>query len=102
MIAINPIRVTNPVVFGNKYENNNHTLNNHYNNRMPNVAVLACQGERARTSFERDWNVTKDADAVQSNVFLSPLYKIQKAIKIIQNRQAQAEAKMPAHIMYNA
>lgn len=102
MIAVNPVRVnTNPVVFGNTYTNYNHTVKNHYDSNMPNVAALAIQGEGARTSFERDWSVTKEADAVQSNMFLSPIYKIQKAIKIIQNRKSQAEENMP-HIMYNA
>lgn len=102
MIAINPIRVnTNPVVFGNTNNNYNHTLKNHYDRTMPNVAALAIQGEGARTSFEKDWNVTKEADAVQSNMFLSPFYKIQKAIKIVQNRKAEAEKNMP-NISYMA
>lgn len=102
MIAINPVRVnTTPVIFGNTHNNHNHTVNNHYDSQMPNVAALAIQGEGARTSFEKDWNVTKEADAVQSNMFLSPIYKIQKAIKIIQNKKSQAEQNIP-HIMYNA
>lgn len=100
MIAVNPIRVnTNPIVFGNN--NYNNSVKDNYNNRLPNIAALAIQGEGARTSFERDWNVTKEADAVQSNPFLSPIYKIQKAIKIVQNRKAQAEENIP-HIAYNA
>ena len=102
MIAINPINVnTNPVGFGNNNTNYNHTVRNHYDKGMPNVAALAIQGEGARTSFERDWNVTKEADAVQSNMFLSPFYKIQKAIKIIQNKKAEAEQNIP-HISYMA
>ncbi len=99
MIAINPVKV-NPIVFGNN-TNYNNSVRNHYDKNLPNVAALAIQGEGARTSFERDWNVTKEADAVQSNPFLSPFYKIQKAIKIIQNRKSQAEQNIP-HIMYNA
>lgn len=102
MIAINPVKInTNPIVFGNTNNNYNHTVKNHYDRHMPNIAALAIQGEGARTSFEKDWNVTKEADAVQSNMFLSPIYKIQKAIKIIQNRKSQADEKIP-HIMYNA
>lgn len=102
MIAINPIKVnTTPIAFGNTNNNFNHSVKNHYDSHMPNVAALAIQGEGARTSFEQDWNVTKEADAVQSNIFLSPIYKIQKAIKIIQNKKAQAQENMP-HIMFNA
>lgn len=103
MIAINPVKInTNPVVFGNRDNNYNHHINkNHYDRRMPNIAALAIQGEGARTSFERDWNVTKEADAVQSNMFLSPFYKIQKAIKIIQNRRNEAVNNMP-HVSYMA
>lgn len=102
MIAINPIRVnTNPIVFGHKDNNYNHSVNERYDKHMPNIAALAIQGEGARTSFEKDWNITKEADAVQSNPFLSPIYKIQKAIKLVQNKKSQVEADMP-HIMYNA
>ncbi len=102
MIAINPIKSNiTPIAFGNNNTNSNHVVKNHYEKGMPNVAALAIHGEGARTSFEKDWNVTREADAVQSNVFLSPIYKIQKAIKIFQNKKAQAEENMP-HIMYNA
>lgn len=102
MIAVNPIKFnTNPIAFGNTNNNYNHTVGSHYASDMPNVAALAIQGEGARTSFEKDWNVTKEADAVQSNLFLSPIYKIQKAIKIIQNKKAEAQANMP-HLEYYA
>ncbi len=102
MIAINPVKVTTmPIAFGNNHNNYNHTVKNNYNSNIPNVAALAIQGEGARTSFEKDWNVTREADAVQSNILLSPIYKIQKAIKIIQHRKNQAEANIP-HIMFNA
>ena len=68
---------------------------------MPNVAALAIQGEGAKTSFEKDCNITREADAVQSNILMSPVYKIQKAIKLIQAKKAQAEANMP-HLEYMA
>ena len=100
MIAINPVKVnTTPIVFGHK--NNNIDLNTkrYYDNNVPNVAALAIQSEGARTSFEKDWNATCEADAVQSNVFLSPVYKIQKAIKLLQAKKAQAQANMP-HLEY--
>ena len=99
MIAINPVKVNKmPIAFGNSHNNN---VRNRYNSNMPNVAALAIQGNGARTSFEQDWNVTKEADAVQSNMLLSPIYKIQKAIKLFQNKKAEAESKVP-HIMFNA
>jgi len=102
MIAVNPIRVnTAPIAFGNKNNDLNLNVNKQYDNNMPNIAALAIQGEGARTSFEKDLNVTREADAVQSNVLLSPVYKIQKAIKLIQAKKAQAEANMP-HLEYMA
>ena len=102
MIAISPVKTAiKPIVFGSSNNNYNQTVRNNYNSNIPNVAALAIQGEGARTSFEKDWNITKEADAVQSNVLLSPIYKIQKAIKIIQHRKTQAQANMP-HIMFNA
>jgi len=100
MIAINPVKVKNmPIAFGNS--NNNSQVINHYRGNVPNVAALAIQGNSARTSFEQDWNMTREADAVQSNMLLSPIYKIQKAIKLFQTRKEEAQSKVP-HIMFNA
>lgn len=100
MIAINPIKSNIiPIAFGNSHNNTN--VRNHYSGGMPNVAALAIQGNGARASFEQDWHVTKEADAVQSNMLLSPIYKVQKAIKLFQNKKVEAQAKVP-HIMFNA
>lgn len=55
---------------------------NNTNNITPDVAILSLQNPNALVKFEKDFKLSRSADAVQSNPVKAFAYKIYKAVKL--------------------
>jgi hypothetical protein len=75
MIKVNPVKL-------NSY-NQISFKDNNTNNMTPNVAVLSLQNPNALINFQRDFSLSKSADAVQSNPFKALGYKFVRLFKFL-------------------
>ena len=92
MLTINPIKFNNfkPITF----------TEGNLNNITPNVAILSLQNPNAKINFENDQNRAKQADVVQSNLFVALGAKFRKAYDILFSPEYN-KPEMP-HITYMA
>ena len=95
MITINPVKFNTckPISFG---EGNN-------NNITAGQAILALQNDSAKVNFEKDFQRTYKADAVQSNPVTALAYKFGKTLDILRGSSANAKNSQPQkHISFTA
>ena len=61
-----------------------------------NTAVLSLQGSNSLVNFEKDLNISKEADAVQSNPVKALFYKLYKTFKMFfgSNKNINPELEM--------
>lgn len=75
MIKVNPVKF-------NSYNQISFKENN-TNNITPNQAVLSLQNPNALINFQKDFSLSKSADAVQSNPFKALGYKFYRLFKFL-------------------
>ena len=94
MITVNPIKfnTTKPISFG---QNNN-------NNIIAGQAILALQNDGAKVNFEKDFQRTLKADAVQSNPVTALAYKFGKTLDILRGSSANKNSQPQKHISFTA
>lgn len=94
MINISSVKLntTKPIYFG--ADNNNNPM-------TAGQAILALQNDSAKVNFEKDFQRTYKADAVQSNPVTALAYKFGKTLDILRgasNKSAQPQK----HISFTA
>jgi len=75
MIKVNPVKF-----------NNNRQISfkdNNLNNLTPNVAVLSLENPNSLINFQKDFGISRSADAVQSNPIKALGYKFYRLFKFI-------------------
>ncbi len=93
MITINPVKFNTckPISFG---EANN-------NNIKAGQAILALQNDSAKVNFEKEFERTYKADAVQSNPVTALAYKFGKTLDILRGASNKS-SKPQKHISFTA
>ena len=75
MLKVNPVKLNTSKQISFK--------ENTTNNITPNVAVLSLQNPNALINFQKDFSLSKSADAVQSNPFKALGYKFVRLFKFL-------------------
>jgi len=73
MIKVNPIKFNNNISF----------KENNVNNLTPNVAVLSLENPNSLINFQKDFGLSRSADAVQSNPIKALGYKFYRLFKFL-------------------
>jgi len=95
MITINPIKFNTikQISFGQNNNNNNITAGQ---------AILALQNDSAKVNFEKEFQRTFKADAVQSNPVTALAYKFGKTLNILRGASANKSSQPQKHISFTA
>ena len=94
MITINPIKFNTckPDTFGD----------NNANNLTAGQTILALQNDSAKINFEKDFQRTYKADAVQSNPVTALAYKFGKTLDILRGSSAVKNTQPRKYISFTA
>lgn len=94
MITVNPIKLNNNIAFK---ENRLHDM-------TPNVAILPLQNPNAGINFQKEFERSTKADAVQSSMLPALAYKFVKTYNILfsPKRNEPVQNNAEKHINYAA